>query len=378
MGSTPLGGGLLLVWRLDGLSGTDATTETVYTLDVGTGRETVIGKLPVNEETCCPGPVQWSADRRRAFLSQLRLQAIVDVEAGMIERVGKPPAGQFKEAISNRGDRIARVDEVSGRAPTIVVSRVSGRELQRIALPGLDFVSEVVVVPGRQLPRCRRRRPATSRRRWCRACSSPSSTGRRPARWRARLVTPCQPVRPTQFRTDTGIGAECTAARHPVLGDPDRGYLGPSWSPDGRTITVADRACFSGQDADFTGIRLQQECRGRLLGIDVASGELTVLVESALVPGPAAWSPDGRRIAFGQAAADGSNPGIFVADRDGDNVTRLADGDEGIDWSPDGSWLAFVRYDWDLPEGTDHAQLWVVPAAGGPAKVIAAPATGGW
>ena len=377
-GSTPLGGGLLLVWRLDGLSGTDAKTETVYTLDVGTGKQTVIGTLPVNEDTCCPQLVQWSADRRRAFLTALRLQAIVDVEAGSLERVGKPPAGQFKEAISNRGDRIARVDEVSGRAPTIVVSRVNGKELQRIPLPSLDFVSEMswsaddssLAVVGQTGDD-----PETSVSRLLVADLDGSAP--REVASQAGDPVPTRPPDPAPTPTPQS-GPNVRPPGIPFWRTLNCGYLGPSWSPDGRTITVADHTCFSGNDRDFTGIRLQQECRGRLLGIDVASGELTVLVESDLVPGPATWSPDGRRIAFGQAASDGSEPGIFVADRDGGNLTRLADGDEGIDWSPDGSWLSFIRLDWDLPEGTDHWQAWVVPAAGGPARLIAAPASAGW
>jgi Tol biopolymer transport system component len=376
-GSTPLGGGLLLVWRLDGLNGTEAKTETVYTLDVGTGEETVIGTLPVNENTCCPGPVQWSSDRRQAFLSQERgLQAIVDVEAGTIDRVGKPPAGQFKEAISNRGDRIARVDEVSGTAPTIVVSRVNGKELQRIPLPSLDFVEELAWSPDDT------------------ALAVVGATGDEPETVVSRLLVAELDGSPPRELSNNAAGPVRTAppVPTPTPGPADhrppglrywrldRAYLGPRWSPDGRTIAVADRTCFSGSDPDFTGIRLQRDCRGRLLGIDVASGAQTVLVEGDLVPGPAAWSPDGRRIAFGQAAADGSNPGIFAAASDGGNVTRLADGDEDVQWSPDGTWLAFTRWDWDLPQGigADHAQLWVVLAAGGPAKLIAAPATGGW
>ncbi len=365
VGTSPLGGGFLLVWRLDGLNGTEAKTETVYTLDVGTGKETVIGTLPVNAETCCPGPVQWSADRRLAFLSQLRLQAVVDLETGALERVGKPPAGQFKEAISNRGDRIARVDEVSGRAPTIVVSRLTGKELQRIPVPALDVVDQLAWSPDDT------------------ALAVVGGTGDEPETMISRLlVAGLDGSAPRELFSN----ASEVAAQVPLEPAPKNGrihsslsYLGPAWSPDGRTIALATQACRWGSPPrDFTGGSLPRDCTGSLLSVDVASGARTVLVEGDLVPGPATWSPDGMRLAFGQTASDGSDPGIFVADRDGSRVTRLADGDEGVDWSPDGSWLSFTRYNWSLPDGTDHAQVWVVPTAGGPARLIAAPATAGW
>ena len=113
------------------------------------------------------------------------------------------------------------------------------------------------------------------------------------------------------------------------------------------------------------------------MSIDVASGERTELTGD-LVPGRPSWSPDGLRLAFAQASADGSDPAIYVVDRDGANLTRLADGDGPADWSPDGTWLAFNRWNWDLPRNTDHAEVWVVPVGGGEALRIAGPAAAAW
>jgi dipeptidyl aminopeptidase/acylaminoacyl peptidase len=131
-----------------------------------------------------------------------------------------------------------------------------------------------------------------------------------------------------------------------------------------------------GSTFDNTG-RLPQTCTGRLLSIDVASGERMEL-PGDLVPGRPSWSPDGLRLAFSQASADGSDPAIYVVDRDGENLTRLADGDGPADWSPDGTWLEFNRWNWDLPRDTDHAEVWVVPVGGGKALRIAGPATAAW
>ena len=362
-GSRPLGGGPLLVWQLDGLSGADAKTETVYTIDVGTGLKTTLGTLPVTESTCCPTTVQWSADRRHAFLSALYLQAIVDLDTGTLDRVKPPPAGQFKEAISRQGDRIARVDEVTGTAPTVVVSDLDGKAITRLEVPGVRGISELSWSPdGTAL-----------------AANGVRPSGKDPELWLSHvLIVPVDGSPPREIANQ-----EADVVAPPPTGSErwdHRVYLGPAWSPDGKTIALADWACMlepSREPDNPSDNRLPQTCTGRLLIIDVASGERTVLTGD-LAPGRPSWSPDGLRLAFGRASADGSDPAIYVIDRDGANLTRLADGDGPADWSPDGTWLEFNRLNWDLPRGTDHAEVWVVPAGGGKALRIAAPAAAAW
>jgi DNA-binding SARP family transcriptional activator/tRNA A-37 threonylcarbamoyl transferase component Bud32 len=63
------------------------------------------------------------------------------------------------------------------------------------------------------------------------------------------------------------------------------------------------------------------------------------------------WSPDGRRIAFASADAEGFD--LYVANADGSGLTRLTDvpGDEtDPSWSPDGSRIAFAFDDLGAPE----------------------------
>ena len=73
--------------------------------------------------------------------------------------------------------------------------------------------------------------------------------------------------------------------------------------------------------------------------------------------GPPIWSPDGQHIAFSGSVADFSSgpshrSAVYVVDVDGGAIRRLttrpAVGADGISWSPDGRYIAYVG----LPDGT--------------------------
>jgi len=54
----------------------------------------------------------------------------------------------------------------------------------------------------------------------------------------------------------------------------------------------------------------------------------------------AAWSPDGRTIAFTSYVQNAS--GVYLMDSSGANIRQIYNGDGvGVTWSPDGKWLAF-------------------------------------
>jgi len=107
--------------------------------------------------------------------------------------------------------------------------------------------------------------------------------------------------------------------------------------------------------------------------------EMTVLTTPGLdVPddlGGAAISPDGSKIAFTGQGDDG-NLDIYVMNADGSDVTRLTtDGatEQFPQWSPDGRTIAYGRVSAKATgdvQFDDSADVWTVPAAGGPPTQI--------
>ena len=100
----------------------------------------------------------------------------------------------------------------------------------------------------------------------------------------------------------------------------------PAWSPDGRRIAFG-----SGRDGNREIYVMNAD----------GSGVTRLTYNEAIDSGPA-WSPDGRRIAFA-STRDGSFE-VYVMNADGSGVTRLTDND-AFDWfpawSPDGRRIAF-------------------------------------
>jgi Tol biopolymer transport system component len=78
----------------------------------------------------------------------------------------------------------------------------------------------------------------------------------------------------------------------------------------------------------------------------------------------AAWSPDGRRIAFSARHGKDAKTDIYVMDADGSGVRQLtmhAANDSSPAWSPDGTHIAFISD----RDGKDHeVQIYVMRADG--------------
>lgn len=142
-----------------------------------------------------------------------------------------------------------------------------------------------------------------------------------------------------EYDLATGVYRQLFACEDPCLTDDE-----PAYSPDG-TKVVFDRALGPWTDTGPT------DC-GLWIG-DIASGEVTQITSN---PGcyreySPRWSPDGSQLAYWRWQED--PPGVttgtasFVIDADGTDERQLTDwevmaGDP--DWSPDGEWLVYSTY----------------------------------
>jgi len=107
----------------------------------------------------------------------------------------------------------------------------------------------------------------------------------------------------------------------------------PRISPDGRQVVYERRANDIMTDRTVSNLWI----------VDVDGGNHRPLVSGTLGASSPRWSPEGGRLAYVQATANGT--GIFVRWQDSGQtalVSNLQQSPADLAWSPDGRWLAFV------------------------------------
>jgi acylaminoacyl-peptidase len=115
----------------------------------------------------------------------------------------------------------------------------------------------------------------------------------------------------------------------------------PVVSPDGRRV-VCERGFYD---------VMKDKRRSNLWLVDLADDSQRPLTTGNTNDGQAAWSPDGRRIAY--VAADGDKSQIFVRWLDTGQtarVTQLTESPGNLGFSPDGRWIAFTMHVASRPE----------------------------
>jgi Tol biopolymer transport system component len=122
-----------------------------------------------------------------------------------------------------------------------------------------------------------------------------------------------------------------------------------AWSPDGRKLAFAIQPRGSAGVCDRAGA-----CNDEIFVINADGSGLRRLTRNAAPDGHAAWSPDGRKIAF-LSQGDGTGADVFVMNGDGSdqrNLTRKPGNEVDPGWSPDGRAIVFSA----VPPGQP---LWV-------------------
>jgi Tol biopolymer transport system component len=127
---------------------------------------------------------------------------------------------------------------------------------------------------------------------------------------------------------------------------PKGGESDPSWSPEGQHIAFTRRAGPPGE-LRIIVMNADGSAKHAVTPTSTHTGDATIT---------AAWSPDGRRIAFDDHYV------IYVVNADGSGLRRLAQNATFGSWSPDGRKLIFVR----LPH-PNHSGPATTAAVAGPA-----------
>jgi Tol biopolymer transport system component len=168
----------------------------------------------------------------------------------------------------------------------------------------------------------------------------------------------------------------------------------PCWSPDGRYLAFYDGAAAGIRVVDFdhnhhlyfesnegrsgswsvdgdrllyTGaVQTVMQPFSNIFEINLESGNMKRLfekIDSQLDFGQPIWTPDGNWITVGLRLVEKSpNKQIYLVSPDGDQSITVTDDQRyahaSYQWSPDGSWLVFQRFQTGTPQETPEVLIW--------------------
>lgn len=167
-------------------------------------------------------------------------------------------------------------------------------------------------------------------------------------------------------RRSTAFILPVTGSDAPVqISDPARGhtYL-HGWSPDGRSLIFTGAR--GGETGDFRN----------LWSIDIETKQEVALTPPGTLDDGAEYTPDGRFIYFNSVRTGTMQ--IWRMRPDGSDPEQVTF-DEYNNWfphiSPDGQWIVYLAYPKEIDPWShpfyQHCTIRLMPASGGPARVIA-------
>ncbi len=134
-----------------------------------------------------------------------------------------------------------------------------------------------------------------------------------------------------------------------------------AWSPDGKAIAFANR---EGDTSSHSAIRVAR--------LDRANLDVRRVTDGQSVDLRPAWSPDGEWIAFQRLRATGQN-GIWLVHPDGSDAHPLQQEAGWLYtspvWAPDSQAVAFSRFPTTAGVSRQDSEIWVVPLQGQPRRL---------
>ena len=158
---------------------------------------------------------------------------------------------------------------------------------------------------------------------------------------------------------------------------PERGYdTNPDFSPDGRQV-VFQRVQFNEcEQPKGCGLRDSTGFRVSIWVVNSDGSGLHRIVSGGQLWSDPHYSPDGSRILIqsydeGKGRSRGTRSNEYTVRPDGSRMVQLTSGKNEVsfsgDWSPDGSKIAFVHYQF----GDDHLEIRAMDADGSNAETVA-------
>jgi len=124
--------------------------------------------------------------------------------------------------------------------------------------------------------------------------------------------------------------------------------MDPDGSDRRMLVTLADLYFCPSLSSNGEILLFSAVSTNQIVTVELRSGIMTQLTQGPLLNYCPVWSPDGQHIAFFRGMPSAGSVGLYVMDANGSNVRELAPAGytwSGIDWSPNGQWLAVTPID---------------------------------